>query len=292
MARPHRRAERHHGHLRAVRAFGERGVALAVDRGRCACHGRVSGVLRQSRLGQGDARGARFGDRRRIDRPRRRCAIKTAAFAHLGAVRRPRRRAVRAALGLRHAVHLRLLAVDPVRAGGDDRRRGLRGRAAGRRGDRGAAARAPRRARRVPPAVLRRAAARRALARAGGPRRKRACAWCRSRRPRRDFRLPADCRLRSGPRAALRGRGPRHLVRRRARGARHLARGEARRGHQPDRPERRRQDHGAQHAERLLSPRRRHDPPRRTLNCKACRRGASRAPASRAPTRPRSSSAR
>ena len=53
---------------------------------------------------------------------------------------------------------------------------------------------------------------------------------------------------------------PRHFVRRRAGRARHLARSEARRSDQPHRPEWRGQDHGAQHAERLLSPRRRFDP--------------------------------
>ena len=93
--------------------------------------------------------------------------------------------------------------------------------------------------------------------------------------------------------APLAGRGPHHRLRRRE-GGRPASRFDAQpgRGHQPDRPERRRQDDGAQHAGRLLSPRRRH----------ACRLGdqddrragrprASRAPASRAPTRPRSSSA-
>ena len=60
-------------------------------------------------------------------------------------------------------------------------------------------------------------------------------------------------RRRAGPPARSSGRTrPGHAVRRCARGARLVIRSGAGPGHQPDRPQRRRQDHGAQRAERLL----------------------------------------
>ena len=65
----------------------------------------------------------------------------------------------------------------------------------------------------------------------------------------------------------------------------------ARTHHQRDRAERRRQDHRAQHDRRLLPARRRQRPARRRASSPARRPGASRAPASRAPIRPRSCSA-
>jgi branched-chain amino acid transport system ATP-binding protein len=94
------------------------------------------------------------------------------AAALLYAFCRAGRRDVRVALRLRDAVDVRVLAVDPVRAGGDHRRRRHGDRAACRRRGRGAAARGARRARRVPPAVLRRAAAPRAVDRPRGHRRR------------------------------------------------------------------------------------------------------------------------
>ena len=118
-------------------------------------------------------------------------------------------------------------------------------------------------ARRIPPAVLRRPAALRALARAGRPGRT-ALAPAVSGAERRGLALRETAQIAHGPRR--RRLRVEHLgisfggVR-----AAHDISFEARpgAGDQPDRPERRGQDHGAQHAERLLSPRRRHDPHRR-----------------------------
>ena len=83
-------------------------------------------------LGQGDARGARFGDREPVDRAR------SDAHPHrrvrgVGGRRRHRGRRVRVAEQLHQSGILPILPVDPVPAGGDAGRRRPRVRAAGRR---------------------------------------------------------------------------------------------------------------------------------------------------------------
>ena len=88
--------------------------------------------------------------------------IRTVAFAAIGGRGGPRRRRVRGDERLHQPRILPVLPVDPVPAGGDDRRRRPRARAADRRAGRGAAARAAVVACPVPTAVRGRAAARRA----------------------------------------------------------------------------------------------------------------------------------
>ena len=135
-------------------------------------------------------------------------------------------------------------------------------RAARRGGGGGAPARVPRRPRGVSPPLLRRAPARRALDRARGHRRRgRALV-----RPAARGAAGDGCGAGGGRcagRRRARGRGTRDRVRRRAGGDRFRVRRAAARDHQPDRAERRRQDHRAQYAGRLLSARRRDDPARR-----------------------------
>ena len=149
-------------------------------------------------------------------------------------------------------------------------------------------------ARRVPPAAVRRAAAGRAVARAGG--------HSRHARP-----LLAPLRRRAPPLAPA-STSPSSSAAATARrwmvsgltiafgGVRAATDVCAHRGarprHRPDRAQRRRQDHRAQHDRRLLPARRRQHPPRRRASLPARRPGRSPAPASPAPTRPRSCSAR
>ena len=102
----------------------------------------------------------------------------------------------------------------------------------------------------------------------------------------RAFRIPLRRRA-----ARARRFRHRHRVRRHQGRVRCELRRAARPHHQRDRAERRRQDHRAQHDRRLLPPRRRQHPAWRRASLPARRPGASRAPASRAPTRPRSCSA-
>ena len=292
MARRHRRAERPHGQpSRRVRLRRAR-RRPPVDRRRCACHAGVSLALAAKQIrARRCARCAtpRSPPSRSASNPVR---VKTAAFAISALCAGIAGALFARAVGLRHALDLRLLAVDPVRAGGDDRRRRLRRRAAGRRGDRGAAARV---ARRRSPSTGCCSSARCCSSCSGSRRRawsEPRCACCLG-AARRGLALRETGRSRMAPRGDPRGRRT-SASRSAACAPRTTSRFEAQpgAGDQPDRPERRGQDHGAQHAERLLPPRRRHDPPRRRSRSRASRPGASRAPASRAPTRPRSSSAR
>ena len=114
-------------------AFGERGVALARDRGRRGARSTRSGGSRGA-MGHGDARGQRLGDRGRVDRPQP-GRDQDRRVRALGRVRRARRRHVRARCRrFVTPVDVRVLAVDPVRAGRDHRRRRHGDRAARRRG--------------------------------------------------------------------------------------------------------------------------------------------------------------
>ena len=154
----------------------------------------------------------------------------------------------------------------------------------------------------VSPAVLRRPAAGGAVGGAG---------WSRG-------RAAARARVAPGPRCAQRRSGrpgavasdagagrvrqqhvarapsgrPVDDVRRRPRGERTHVRGAAGGGDRADRPQRRGQDHRAQHAERVLPPDGGRHCARQRRAAGALPRFAWRAAASRAPTRPRSSSAR
>ena len=149
--------------------------------------------------------------------------------------------------------------------------------------------------RRIPAAVLRRAAAGGAVARAGGRARHARAASAPAIDPRRGrcdgFRSLRPSCSRQRARRDWRSR-PRHRVRRhQGRDRRQLQR-RARPDHQRHRAERRRQDHRAQHDRRLLSAGHRQRSGSATTSSPARRPGRSRAPASRAPTRPRSCSAR
>ena len=301
MRAPHRRAERHHGHRRAVagRPGAGRARGGACWRMRWQRRARSPAYAWLSRGTWGAAmRAVRDSETAAESVGLDPLAIKTVAFAVSAAVRRRGRRPVRAAVGLRHAAHLRLPAVDPVRAGGDDRRRRLRRRA--RWSARWSSACCPKRWRSfeeyrllffgalllvvlwVAPdgvvGLLRGACA--PLAAGDGA--------CRSPTTRR----AAARALRDAPAARPGGAG----LGMQFGGVRAVddlsLRRRRRPHHQPDRPQRRRQDHGAQHAERLLPRQRR----RRSRSGAQALAGpaapaASRAPASRAPTRPRSCSA-
>ena len=192
--------------------------------------------------------------------------VKTRGLRAVGGVHGPRRRPVRLADDVRGAELVSVLAVDPVPARRHRRRRRLDAGPRARRRRHRRAAGADRLSRRVSPAAVRRAAARRAVARAGGHSRH-AGALCAAARARARRRAPAS----TSPRSSARGERirpleverPHHRLRRRARRHRRGAHRRARPRHRADRPQRRRQDHGAQHDRRLLSPRRRQHPPRR-----------------------------
>ena len=94
----------------AMLAILTAGVALAAFHLAVARH-----------LGRGLARGARQRDGGRVGRHQP-AGVKTVAFALSAARAGAGGRPVRAAVGLRHAAHLRFRPVHPVRAGGGDRR--------------------------------------------------------------------------------------------------------------------------------------------------------------------------
>ena len=182
--------------------------------------------------------------------------VKTVAFALSAVLRGPRRRAVRAAARVRHAVDLPVLAVDPVRAGRDRSAAPDGRRPAGRARDLWCLPELLCRPRRVPAAVLRRLLLLLVLWIAPD-----GVVGTLARRFRSRPTRVADStsvRYRARFSAPVGGsdawhRRPDHRVRRRAGRASDVGfAAPPGRITEPDRPERRGQDDGAQHARRLL----------------------------------------
>ena len=113
MREPHRRAERHHGHCRARRcgglAHGERAMAMLAHRSPPASRWRGYAWLSRGTWGAA-MRAVRDSETAAESIGLNPLALKTVAFALSALCAGAGRRAVRAAVRLRHAAHLRLRA--------------------------------------------------------------------------------------------------------------------------------------------------------------------------------------